>query len=331
MTDRANEVPFVSTTQLPPFSIFEQFNVFYLEVTLEMFRDPLANKDHLIMPNVYHTALGLQAIHSKVEFLFDYVANSFLGSFLPIEDNLNQGELVWNNDSTVRMGSFIDHSHWEHSHFVCTISVRDLTRLTEHMLSWYRENPKYIFFGAVNEATPSGFFNMPFRNSICDTFVNDCILFLQNNGVPIKFVTPLPTSVSAFVIGQNVPIRLDPDNNARDKAQAIQFYSMIYRILNALIPKTKATLMLPTSTKRQIGQYAESPEVVRHAMGNILQLFQRNQGHVILYTYVPGTMADVGYFLLKLQPPFIYGDYIVYTPIMRTQIALDTEYIPVPE
>lgn len=317
--------PFVSLSQLPPFNRSERFNLFYLEATLSLLRDPLKDKDHLIQPNVFHTALGIQAIHSNVEFAFDYDANSFLGSFLPLEMELNQGNLAWNNGSVVNINSFIQRDYWEHSHFVCTISMHELEELAAYMISWYRFNPYYVFFAAVNEATPSGFFNTPFRNSICDTFVNDCILFLQNNGVPIKFITPLPTSVGALVTGRHMPVRLNPDD-AGDKARIIRFYRMIYHILNALTPKTKAALAGPMSTTRPMN--LESPEVRQRAMAQLMQLVQ---GHVILYTYVPGTMSDLGYFLLKLEPPFIYADYIVYTPIMQTEIALDTDYTPVPE
>ena len=323
--------PFVSLSQLPPFERGEEFDVFYLEATLSLLRDPLADKNHLVQPNVFHTALGLQAKNSKVEFEFDFDANSFLGSFLPLEPNLNQDQLVWNNGSVVNINSFINRRYWEHSHFVCTITMDDLTQLAAYMLNWYRANPNYIFFAIVDAATPSSFFNTQYRNSICDTFVNDCLLFLQNNGVPMKFITHIPTSVGALVTGQNVPVRLNPENNVRDKARIIRFYKLIYGILNALTPKTKSVLTASTSNRRPWGNYIESPEMRQRAMSHLMQVVHQNQGHVILYTYVPNTLSELGYFLLKLESPFVYADYILFSPIVRTQTALDTYYNPVPE
>lgn len=324
--------PFVSLSQLPPFDLDEEFDVFYLEATLSLLRDPLADKNHLLQPNVFHTALGLQAKKSKVEFEFDFDANSFLGSFLPIESNLNQNELVWNNGSVVNINSFINRRYWEHSHFVCTITLDGLIQLAAYMLNWYRANPYYIFFAIVDAATPASFFSTPYRNAICDTFVNDCLLFLQDTGVPMKFITPIPTSAGALVTGRNTPTRLNPEQNPRDKARIIRFYKLVYDILNALTPKTKAALSASTSARRPLGNFIESPEVRQRAMDHLMQqIVDRNQGHVVLYTYVPGTLSELGYFLLKLEPPFVYADYILFTPIVRTQRALDTDYNPVPE
>lgn len=149
----------------------------------------------------------------------------------------------------------------------------------------------------------------------------------------MKFITPIPTSVGALVTGKNTPVRLNPDRNPRDKERIVRFYKLIYDILNAMTPKTKAVLAAsPSSTQQPLSHFIESPEVRQRAMNHLMQqVVHRNQGHVVLYTYVPGTLAELGYFLLKLEPPFVYADYILFTPIVRTQTALDTDYNPVPE
>ena len=323
--------PFVSLDQLPLFQCNEQFNIFYVETTLGLLKPLVTGKNHLIQPNVFHTGLGIQAINSQIEFVFDFDGNNFLGSFLPIETNLNRDELVWDNGAVVNINSFINRKYWEHSHYVCTISMRELLQLSNYVLNWYAANPYYVFFAIVQTATPVSFFNTVYRNSICDTFVNDCLLFLQQNRTPIKFITTLSTSVGAVITGQNVPMRMDPNNNSNDKSRIINFYKLIYTILNALTPKTKLAASVNTSNRRPMGNYIESPEIRQHAVRNMLQLVHQNQGHVILYTYVPNTLADLGYFMLKLEEPYLYADYILYRPLMRTISALDTNYNTVPE
>jgi hypothetical protein len=225
-------------------------------------------------------------------------------------------------------------SYWEHSSFVANISLRELLRLSRYMLDWYVTNPFYIFFKIVQTATPDSFFNTTFRNSICDTFVNDCLLFLRNTGTPIEFITPLSTSVAAFVVGDNAPVLLDPENNPQHRARIQRFYGLMYSIMNALTPSLKAkTVNTQTSTRLRIKSESiiESPSKIKEALNTALDLVLRNQGHVILYTYIPGTVATLGYFLLKLETPYVYADYILYTQLSRTLIAFDTNNVPVPE
>ena len=323
--------PFLSLDQLPPFQCNEQFNVFYLEATLGLLKPLVTGRNHLLQPNVFHTALGIQAINSQVEFAFDFDGNNFTGSFLPVETALNQNELVWDNGAVVNINSFINRNYWEHSHYICTISIQELLQLSTYILDWYTANPYYIFFAIVQAATPSSFFNTPYRNSICDTFVNDCLLFLQSTGTPIKFVTPIATSIGALIKGQNVPTLMDPENNSNDKLRIIHFYKLIYAIVNAFTPKTKLAATANTSNRRAMGDRIESRDVQQHALRKILQLVHENRGHVILYTYVPNTRADLGYFMLQLEQPYLYADYILYKPLTRTISALDTKYNPVPE
>jgi hypothetical protein len=208
----------------------------------------------------------------------------------------------------------------------------ELVRLSRYILDWYVSNPFYIFFKIVDAATPDSFFNTAFRNSICDTFVNDCMLFLRNTGTPIQFITPVPTSVGALVTGSNKPVLLDP-SNPHDKARIIRFYKLLYGIMNALTPALKVEASTTrTSTRHRMpgGPVFESPEIIRRAIANALAAVHSNEGHVVLYTYIPGTV-NLGYFLLKLQDPYIYADYITYTPLARTLVAFDTDSNIVPE
>lgn len=322
--------PFVSLDQLPLFECNEHFNVFYLEATLSLLKPMVADKNHLLQPNVFHTALGIQSIHSQIEFAFDFDGNNFTGSFLPIEKNLKQNELVWDNGAVVNINSFINRSYWEHSHFVCTISHRELLQLAAYVLNWYVANPYYVFFAAVESATAASFFNTVYRNSICDTLVSDAIVFLQRSGSAIRFVTPISTSAGAVVIGENVPVRMDPNNNA-DKLRIINFYRHIYAIINAFLPKLKFAATANTSSRRLMGNQIEPHATRQHALRKIVELVYQNSGHVVLYTYVPYTVADLGYFMLKLKTPYLYGDYILYKPIARTVTAFDTESNPVHE
>lgn len=324
--------PFTSLNQLPPFDCNERFNVFYLEATLGLLKPMVAGKNHLLQPDVFHTALGLQAQHSQVEFEFDFDANNFLGTFLPIEEDLKQGNLAWDNGAVVNINSFINRSYWEHSHFITNISMGELVRLSRYILDWYVSNPFYIFFKIVDAATPDSFFNTAFRNSICDTFVNDCMLFMRNTGTPIQFITPVPTSVGALVTGSNKPVLLDP-SNPHDKARIIRFYRLLYGMMNALTPALKVeALSTRTSTRHRMpgGPVFESPEIIRRAIATALAAVHSNEGHVVLFTYIPGTVR-LGYFLLKLEEPFIYADYITYTPLARTVRAFDTDFNIVPE
>ena len=323
--------PFTSLTQLPDFNCDERFNVFYLEATLGLLKPVVSGKNHLVQPDVFHTALGLQALGSRIEFQFDFDGNNFLGSFLPVEDELRADNLAWDNGAVVNINSFINRNYWEHSHFIATISLVELLRLSRYILHWYASNPFYIFFKVVQEASPAAFFNTEFRNSICDTFVNDCLLFLRDTGTPIQFITPVSTSVAAFVTGQNVPTLMDPENNPRDKDRILRFYRLMYHVMNELTPTLKLEASTArTSTRRAESTTTEPASVVRNAIDTALSLVHRNEGHVVLYTYIPGT-ATLGYFLLKLHTPFIYADYIRYTELARTLPAFDTNNAPVPE
>jgi hypothetical protein len=321
--------PFTSLDQLPEFKCDERFNVFYLEATLGLLEPLVRGKNHLVQADVFHTALGFQAQGSQIEFELDFVGNNFLGSFLPVEQELQSGNLTWDNGAVVYINSFINRSYWEHSDFMATISLLELYRLSRYILEdWYPSNPFYIFFKAVATATPAAFFNTAFRNTICDTFVTDCLLFLSDTGTPIQFITPVSTAVAAFVTGDNVPTLLDPDNNPHDKARILRFYTLMHHVTNQLTPTLKSQASnTRTSTRRVRG---ESPTNVQDAVKAALSLVHQNEGHLILYTYIPGTAA-LGYFLLKLQTPFIYADYILNTQLVRTLPAFDTNNARVPE
>lgn len=330
--------PFTSLNQLPAFDCNERFNVFYLEATLGLLKPMVSGRNHLLQPDVFHTALGIQAQQSQVEFEFDFDGDNFLGSFLPIEAELEKGNLAWDNGAVVNINSFINRNYWEHSSFVANISLRELLLLSRYILEWYVTNPFYIFFKIVQTATPDSFFNTTFRNSICDTFVNDCLLFLRNTGTPIEFITPLSTSVAAFVVGDNAPFLLDPDNNPQDKARILRFYGLMYGIMNALTPSLKLEASSTQTSNRPCNgngngglSTIESPETIKEAFIAALDLVHRNQGHVILSTYIPGSVATLGYFLLKLEAPYVYADYILYTQLARTLPAFDTANAPVPE
>ena len=108
---------------------------------------------------------------------------------------------------------------------------------------------------------------------------------------------------------------------------------MLYGIINQLTPKLKMEASTTrTSTRHRMpgGPVFETPETIRRAIATALAAVHRDEGHVVLFTYIPGSV-NLGYFLLRLEEPFIYADYITFTPLARTLVAFDTDSNIVPE
>lgn len=309
------------------------FRMYYLEAPISILgkETPTSLSNKLLSPNLYHTGIGFQSTDKgdPVEFTFDYeLVTGF--SFNAILPKIVDGKIIWNNETEVLIGSFIDRSYWLKSTYIGTITNTDLVKMQKYILeSWNPANPIYsLFRGCLPSPTdlqstlPSRetIFNPYMRGSTCDDFCYSVFDYLISIGVCIEYVVPPMTNMNCLVAPEENAREVDYEQESgliliwyslleENLADIYDLYNQIDEILAEI--KVAPPDEIPALVERLIVLFIE----VLFKLGEIFIQYE--------YMYYYGYHKDgsVGYW--RYDSPSIFINYI-QSNLLRSFSALNT-------
>ncbi len=188
--------------------------------------------EKLVSPDFYHAGIGIQSTDpsNPVEFTLDYelVTGFTIDSFLP---EIDDGELIWNNQTEVLIGNYIDRNYWIRSDYICDINNDILVGLQQWTLNtWIPQNPNYSLFSAVlpssddpSEPDRETLFNPIMRSSTCNDYCYELFNYLISVQVCIQYDTPPMNNVNAFIVERSQAKVVSYEDK---KTEIVNFYTL---------------------------------------------------------------------------------------------------------
>lgn len=302
------------------------FRVFYLESTISIIgKDtPKSLSENLVSLDFFHAGLGFQSIdpNAPLEFTLDYELETgfTLDALLPeIVGEGDDKQLVWNNQTEVLIGNYIDRNYWRTSTYICEISNETLVALQEWTLNtWIPDNPNYSLFSAVlpSQDDPSAptretLFNPYMRSSTCNDYCYEAFKFLISRDVCINYVTPPFNNVNAFVLPRD---KAEIVNYDEFRFLIIEFYEQledeINQIGNLLQQIQEVIEEIETAPPEEIpALLLELVELVAQVIIQLILVYANFQ-FVYYYGYTddPNNSGELVYW--RFEEPSIFINYV---------------------